>query len=230
MAKDILKQKAIQLRRQGLTYSEIQKNISVAKSTISLWLREVGLSVPQKQRITEKRRLGQKRGAEAQRNKRIQRQSDLIRNAQNEIGSLTKRELWLIGIALYWAEGGKEKESRPGCQTSFSNSDPQMIALFIKWLKECAQVKDEDIHADLYIHESHRNNVEEVIKAWGKILNKPRSFFRAVYFKRNKIRTKRKNVGILYIGLIRVTIRASSDLNRKITGWIKGITAHWGIV
>jgi orotate phosphoribosyltransferase-like protein len=55
MAKPNLKQKAIQLRMNGLTYSEILKCIPVAKSTVSLWLREVDLSVPQKQRITKKR-------------------------------------------------------------------------------------------------------------------------------------------------------------------------------
>ncbi len=230
MAKDKLKKKTIELRTQGRTYSEILKIIPVAKSTVSIWLRGVGLSSRQKQRITEKRQLGQKRGAEAQRNKRIKKQGELINNAQIEVGSLTKRELWLIGIALYWAEGGKEKSSRPGSSANFSNSDPRMIALFIRWLKECAGVNDEDIYADLYIHESHIDKVEEVLSEWGRILNRRRSFFRGVYFKRNKILTKRKNIGILYIGLIRVTIRSSSDLNRKITGWIKGITQYWGIV
>ncbi len=230
MAKSILKQKAIQLRRKAHTYSEIQRIVPVAKSTISLWLREVGLSVPQKQMITQKRIEAQRRGAQAQKEKRMRKQIDLITGAQKEIGMMTNRELWLVGIALYWAEGGKEKENRPGCPTSFSNSDPAMVALFLRWLKECVQIKDEDVHADLYIHESHSDSIEEVLRAWGNILSMNRSFFRAVYFKRNKIHTKRKNVGILYIGLIRVTIRSSSDLNRRITGWIKGITAYWGIV
>ena len=210
------KEKALRLRAEGLTYTEILDLVPVAKSTLSLWLREVGLSKRQIQRITEKKIYAQKRGAQAQKNKRIRKQHDLIENAQNEIGTMTKREIWLIGIALYWAEGSKEKEGRPGSQASFSNSDPRMVALFIRWLEECIRIRPEDIHGDLYIHESHRQNIDKVLEVWGKNLNKPRYFFRAVYLKRNKIGSKRRNTGILYIGLIRVTIRASSDLNRRI--------------
>ena len=62
MAKEKLKQKAIKLRRQGKTYSEILTEVPVAKSTLSLWLREVDLSITQKQRITEKKKKSTKKG------------------------------------------------------------------------------------------------------------------------------------------------------------------------
>lgn len=48
------KKKAIELRKQGLSYREILEQIPVAKSSLSLWLRSVGLSKKQKQRLTEK--------------------------------------------------------------------------------------------------------------------------------------------------------------------------------
>jgi len=46
--------KAIELRKKGLSYSEILKCVPVAKSTLSLWLRSVGLSKKQRQRLTDK--------------------------------------------------------------------------------------------------------------------------------------------------------------------------------
>ncbi len=46
---------AIALRKKGLSYREILKRVFVAKSTLSLWLGDVGLSKKQKQRITQKR-------------------------------------------------------------------------------------------------------------------------------------------------------------------------------
>ncbi len=55
MSKFNLKEKAIELRRKGFSYSEILKEILVAKSTLSIWLKEVGLSISQKQKITAKR-------------------------------------------------------------------------------------------------------------------------------------------------------------------------------
>lgn len=230
MSKFNLKQKAIELRKQGKTYSEILKVIPVAKSTLSDWLKSVSLGFVQKQRITQKKIEAQMKGAKARHDQRVEKQNYLIQNAQNEILKISNRELWLIGVALYWAEGTKEKESRPGCGVSFSNSDPEMIRLFIKWLKECVHVSSENISADIYIHESHKATIDLVIKKWSDILHVPRSFFKHIYFKKNKIQTKRKNTGVLYIGLLRVNIRASSDLNRKITGWIKGILEHCGVV
>lgn len=202
----------------------------VAKSTLSLWLREVGLSVPQQQRITEKKKAGQRRGANIRRTDRVARQSDLVRIAKADIDSISKRELWLIGIALYLAEGSNEKEYRPGTGVSFSNSDARMVAVFIKWLKACIGLKDENLIISLYIHESHADRVLTVQKYWSNFLGLPLRFFQKVYFKKNKINTRRKNTGNLYNGLLRVNIRESSDLNRRITGWTQGIVENCGLV
>ena len=67
-----LKNKAIKLRTKGKTYSEILKEIPVAKSTLSLWLRKVGLSKSQKQRITKKRVKAGLKGAQKRREQRIE--------------------------------------------------------------------------------------------------------------------------------------------------------------
>jgi hypothetical protein len=230
MAKIELRQKAIDFRKRGKTYSEILKNIPVAKSTLSLWLREVGLTVRQKQRITEKRRRAQMKGANARRTDRLKRQSDLMKKSKIEVGHISKRELWLIGVALYWAEGSKEKTYKPGSRASFSNSDPKMIVLFIKWLKDCIHTTNDDLMLSIYIHESHAERVNTVRNYWSNSLKLPVSFFKDVYFKKNKLNTKRKNVGNLYNGLVRVNIRSSSDLNRRIAGWIQGITENCGLV
>ena len=52
------KEKAINLRKEGKTYSEILSVVPVAKSTLSLWLHSTKLAKKQKQRITEKRLAG----------------------------------------------------------------------------------------------------------------------------------------------------------------------------
>ena len=58
--KNELKSKAIELRKQGFSYSEILKQIPVAKSTLSVWLKNVGLSKKQKQKLTKKK-IGKRR-------------------------------------------------------------------------------------------------------------------------------------------------------------------------
>jgi hypothetical protein len=49
-----------------------------------------------------------------------------------------------------------------------------------------------------------------------------------IRIKRNKISTNRRNTGNDYVGLIRITIRASTDLNRQIAGWINGMAVSIG--
>ena len=223
--------KAIELRKKGLSYSEILQRVPVAKSTLAVWLHSVGLSKKQKQRLTEKKLASAMRGAAKKHEIRIQRTNTIFQNAAKDILNISKKELFLIGVALYWAEGSKEKKEHPGSGVQFSNSDPAMIKLFLKWLVEICAVPKEKIDFDIYIHESHKDNIKKVIAFWSERTEFPKKQFRHVYFKKNKINTKRKNTGKLYFGVLKVKVMASSDLNRKIAGWIKAINKYyWGMV
>jgi len=217
------KNKAIELRKQGLSYREILEQIPVAKSSLSLWLRSVGLSREQKQRLTAKKLASALRGAKRKKEIRIAITNEIKAKARKEVGRLTKRELWLIGIALYWGEGNKEKEYHPGSATQFSNSDPYMIKLFLRWLFKIIKIPEEKIKFQIYIHENHKDNINRVINYWSSHTGFSRDNFQHVYFKKNKIKTNRKNTGDNYYGLLRIGIKDSSSLNRKIAGWTEGI-------
>lgn len=221
------REKAIKLRRRGLSYSEILKIVPVAKSTLSLWLRSVGLSKRQKQRLTNKKLAAMQRGWEKVRQSRMDRVREIKSLAEKEIGHINKRELWLLGIALYWAEGSKERERSIGQRIAFNNSDPLMIRLFVKWLKECCFIKNEDIKYELYIHENSFNKLETVKMYWAKVLGNP---IDVVYFKKNKQSVYRRNTGEDYYGLVRVTVKKSSYLNRKISGWVNGVCKNCRVV
>ena len=76
---------------------------------------------------------------------------------------------------------------------------------------------------DIYIHDNHRHRVGEIIKYWSKQTGVYENEFTHIYFKRDKVNTKRKNVGNSYFGIIKINVKQSSDLNRKISGWTNGI-------
>jgi len=217
------KEKAIQLRRNGLSYREILEQIPVAKSSLSLWLRSVKLAKRQKQRLTAKRLAAVIRGGAIKREKRIALTKEIKDKARKEIGKLSKRELFLIGVALYWAEGSKEKVHSPKSRVIFSNSDPYMINIFLRWLAEVIKLPRERIHFNIVLHETSNYRVEEVKKYWYIKTGFSEKHFGKIYFKKNKINTKRKNIGENYFGLIRLLVKESSNLNRKIQGWIEGI-------
>ena len=224
------KSKAIELRKQGLSYKEILEQIPVAKSSLSLWLRSVKLAKRQKQRLTEKRLAAIIRGGAVKKEKRIALTKEIKDKARNEIEAVSERELWLIGVALYWAEGSKEKDHRPGCGTMFSNSDANMIKLYLEWLLKIIKLPKENIYFVIYLHENHIHRIDEVKNYWYAKTGFPKENFRYMYFKKHKIYTKRKNTGNDYFGLLKVTVEESSVLNRRIQGWIEGIYQHSGVV
>ena len=86
--KSYLKKKSIFLRKKGWSYSEILRRVPVAKSTLSLWLRSVGLSKKQRQRFTEKKLLAAIRGGETRKKNRLEQTREIINNSILEINSI----------------------------------------------------------------------------------------------------------------------------------------------
>ena len=217
------KEVAICLRKKGLSYNEILQKVNVSKSTLSLWLRDVGLATVQKQQLTEKRKLAQHKAQEACRNARIERETITIASAKNEITPITKNELWLIGITLYWAEGSKQKKNNVSQKVSFNNSDPKMILIFDQWLRKICGKKTADLTYSIYIH--HTGDKEKSRKFWEKLLH---TKIEKMYFKTHQPKTNRKNINEDYHGLLRIDVKKSTNLNRKLKGWALGIVENMG--
>ncbi|EKE19907.1 MAG: hypothetical protein ACD_8C00087G0007 [uncultured bacterium] len=216
--KDKEKSEAIALRKQGFSYNEILKKIPVAKSTLSVWLKDVGIAKKQKQQLTEKRKAAQQKAAATCRNNRMESEKIIIEKARKEIDEISAKELWLIGTTLYWAEGSKQKENNVSQGVSFGNSDPKMILLFNKWLRECCDITEERFCYRIYIHKTA--NISKAKIFWGELLNEN---IEKVHLKKHNPKTIWKDSYSNYNGLLRIDITRSTDLNRKIKGWIIGI-------
>ncbi len=212
--------RAVELRKTGVSYAELMRRFGVAKSTLWRWLKAEGLVAATPQEFTERRRLAQRKAVIVNRANHTARTQALFEQARNEVGKLSARDLWLIGIALYWAEGTKQKPHNVAQRVVFTNSDPAMLQLFIRWLKDACQIEDGQLAYDLYIHES--GNIEAARKFWSEALRVPSEQWR-IRLKRHNRSTRRRNVGARYVGLVRVSVARSARLNRKISGWVKGI-------
>jgi len=127
----------------------------------------------------------------------------------------------LLGIALYWGEGSKIKPWRISDGVIFSNMDSEMALIFEKWLNEKLGVSKNNLRFQLYIHETIKD-VDRIKQFWSKKLQINKDEIN-VYYKKNKINTLRKNIGNDYNGLIRIKVLKSTDLNRRIAGYIEGL-------
>ncbi len=230
--KQLLKEKAISLRKEGKSYNEILIQVPVAKSTLSLWLRAIGLSKRQKQRLTDKKRASIERGWKAWNSIRLEKTRIIKVSAKNEVRSMKidKDKLLLIGATLYWAEGAKEKDYRPGQGVIFANSDKYMIELFLKWLRVILLIPVERICYDIYVHENYRDRNKAIVAYWKAELDEFTNNFGKIYYKKQNITSKRRNTGNSYFGLVRVKVTKSTSLNRRIAGVVEGICSECGIV
>ena len=213
--------KALRLHRCGAEYQALQQQLGIAKSTLWRWLKADGLVASQPQRLTELKRMAQRTDAAAVQAKYLASSHAITETARKEIGRLSRRELWLIGIALYWAEGTKQKSHNIAQRVAFSNSDPAMAHLMVRWLTTCCAIPAHQFVYELYIHES-ASHLDITKQCWALTLHIPAEQLR-VRFKRHQRATRRRNTGAAYMGLIRIVVRQSAALNRRIAGWTKGI-------
>lgn len=216
-AKDDLHAKARDLRAQGHTYNEIAAELGVSKSSVSLWARDM----PREGRLSEAE--WRKRNAdalasnwEALRTIRHARRHAARVRAVAEVGILSHREILIAGAVAYWCEGTKSKQYAPRDRVTFINSDPQLIAFFLRFLA-VAGVSPDRLTCRVHIHESA--DVTGAQEFWRRITGLPADQFRRPTLKRHNPKTVRKNTGEDYHGCLIVDVRRSTELYRSIEGW-----------
>ena len=213
-AKDAERERAREMRRDGSSYGEIATALGVAKSSVSLWVRDL----PNQEKLLfsdDPRRAGAERYfANRRRAVFIERQNEKLGWA-NEIGELTDRELLIAGAVAYWAEGGKSKPHRPSESMTFINSDPNMIRLFLAWL-ELLGVEPDRLRFRVSIHESADTRAAELF--WADVVGASPTEFSRVTLKRHNPTTVRHNTGQSYHGCLVIRVLKSASLYRRMEG------------
>lgn len=70
--------------------------------------------------------------------------------------STKERDLKIAGIMLYWTEGAKINPERRWYTLDFSNSDPRMVKLFLKFLREICGINEQKLRVYLYCYANQR--------------------------------------------------------------------------
>jgi transcriptional regulator with XRE-family HTH domain len=221
MAKFKEKVRARELRKKGLSIKNIASQLDVSPSSVSLWTRDIILTPEQYKKLEENarnplygKRLDYINKVKRRTNKKIKK---LRIEGIKEIGKLSKRELFLVGAALYWSEGFKKNS-----QVGFSNSDPGMINLFIKWLQMIFDYDYKDLSVRVTLNISHKHRIKEIERYWSDITGIPLKNFRKPFYQRVKWKKYYRNPNEYY-GLLRINVLKSKDFLRKIYGYIEGL-------
>ncbi|WP_432170026.1 helix-turn-helix domain-containing protein [Streptomyces sp. 1222.5] len=217
-AKDDLRARARELRLQGWTYDRIQAELGCSKSSISLWVRD--LPKPERRDPTEQAKLAARKRWEHELAVRDEKRRATKAAATNEIGAMTDRDLFVTGVALYWAEGSKDKPYARRENVQFVNSDPGVIKVYLAWL-DLLGVGRERLRFRVMIHET--GDPDGAVRHWANLADVDASTFQPTTLKKHNPKTVRKNVGESYRGCLVISVLQGAELYRRIEGWWCGI-------
>ncbi|RKR88634.1 Homeodomain-like domain-containing protein [Micromonospora pisi] len=224
-AKDEVRARALRLREEGWSVTEIATELDVAKSTAYQWVKHLPLdpdSPRARRRQAHSRRMTDARWAEHRR-ERDERQAAVHAAEVDRLGRLSERELLLIGAAIYWCEGSKSKPWRRNDRLTFTNSDPGLLALFLRFLDACGVDRRTPSYR-LSIHESA--DVEAATSWWIEVLGLPVDRVRAPTLKRHRPTTNRRNTDELYRGCLVIDVPGSRELYWRIEGVNRALAAE----
>ncbi len=174
------KEQATKLRLEGKSYGQIMKALDIpSKGTLSYWFHDLELTPAARNRLKHNTELAYNRGLFAfnrKRTKKIQAENRKLRiAAQDEIKSLSIRDIRLIGAALYWAEGTKRFGPKNSPRVSFSNADPRMVRVFLRYVREVLQIPDKRLKPGIGLHPGL--DADQARDFWAQVTSLPRTDF-----------------------------------------------------
>ena len=215
------KKKAIALRKKGFSYNEILKEVPVAKSSLSLWLKDLPLTESEKQVLKKRKNSnlskGRIRAVVSNKEHKVARERVYFKEATMEFKKYAKDPLFHTGIALYWAEGAKRNS-----MFHFMNSDVEMIVTMLRWLENYTEYSRKDVGYRLYLHEPFR--YENWEKWWQNKLGVHSSQFKKTVIKSSNFKIKKRPN---YKGCLRVEVPRSIKLLTKMKFWINMLVVYY---
>lgn len=179
----------ISLRKKGRSINEIIELCNVSQGTVSFYIRGIAILPKYQQRWLDRR------NASKIISERSWKQAEL--NAARFLGNLTEKELALLGIALYWAEGSKK-------DFGLSNTDPDLIKSFLYILRNVFRIPDSKIKVSIRIYEDLDRKA--CLRHWSKVtgikLGKDTSINVLIGSKKGKLKYGMCKIRVLKGGLL----------------------------
>ena len=224
-----LKNRAIILREEGYSYSEIERALFIPKSTLSYWLKGISLNSDQiiglKKRNLEKGSRGRFSNSINLKVRKVHREQVAHSRAKHEFDKMINpvhahypfttvisdtrlNNLFVTGISLYLAHGGKT-----GGYFQFMSSDHQILGIMIDWIEVFFNIDRKSIKYRLIIHESYKD--QDIEGYWINVLginkeNMQKSIFTSKGVERNKRPAYKGSIGVVITNI---------EVFRRVMAW-----------
>lgn len=204
-------EKARQLRYLGASVRAIASAVGVSQSTVSVWVRDIEL-------LPRHRAANLKRAADCRREV-WKEQCRARRMGFQESGrerATGIEPLHVAGCMLYWAEGSKSKNT-----LQFCNSDPAMHAMFIRFLRECFVIPDDQFRFSINAYTSRVRTIDAIEAYWLDLLKLPPECTRKHTTNNLPTSSSGKKVNKLPNGVLTLCVAKSTWLVQHIYGAIQ---------
>src|SRR6266511_4730293 len=200
-----LQEQARVLRARGKTLAQIADALGVAKSSVSLWVRDVPFT-------PSPRRHGPHRRPHPAHEAKLRQIEALNRAGKERIGILGEEAFFVAGLALYAGEGGKTDGL-----VRFANSDPEMVRFFCAWLRRFFNIDESRLRCSVYLHQGLDLDAAEAF--WSGVAGIPRSHFGKPYraVPDPSIRRNKHEHGCFYVNY------SCSSTHRGIMGLVRAL-------
>ena len=217
---------ARELRRQGKSLTEIASLTGCSKSSISRWTRDIPLTCQQIESLRDKEVQGRLKGRisaathpnspkQVWAQKRKKAQAHGLRELPPEPSKQMRRA---VIAALYWGEGKKDRNS-----FSISNTDPLMIRLVLKFLREDCEIPEDRLRFWAQLHPSLDSKKAQ--KYWARIADTRPSKIKTIQNQNKTNKGKRKGhpYGCLEVSVHDTLFRA------RVEGWMDRLKEYAGL-
>lgn len=192
------------LRGKGWSLPEIQKELKVGHGSIFRYIHGVEI-LPEYRKIWFS-----KRGGSIKRKKIAEEKAS--KEAKKAVSSISLKEKLIFLSALYWGEGSKT-------DFGLSNTDPELIKVFIKGLEEVFGVTRDRFRISIRIYEDLDKS--KCLNYWSHITGVPVDRFVSVNI------LKGKKAGKLLYGMCRVRITKGGDVLKYMKALKNEIISHF---
>lgn len=206
---------AKKLRKQGKSYSEINKHLGIPKSTLSNWFSDIEWSQSIKaQLINRWSENNANRLIKINKSRKLQtlrRHNQYREQASQEFEKLKSNPLFLTGLSIYWGEGEKAERGR----VAVINTDANLLKVVVNFYRKVLRIPNSKLRAAMFLYKDH--NQKDILRFWSRKIKIPTNQFIKTQTLPSRSRlTKRKSKN----GMCNVYF-SSTEMNVKIRHWIK---------
>ncbi|MBN2097822.1 MAG: hypothetical protein JW714_05045 [Candidatus Omnitrophica bacterium] len=217
------KKLARKLRRAGWSVRTIAKQIACSKSSISTWVRDIPLTTEQIKRLKSNQDKARAKAAQhpnSPKQKWLRIRTEIAEKSSREIPiKFSKLDLKILGTALYWAEGYNASRH----VFLFANSNPNMIKIMMKFLKDICRVPKEKVKGRINIHP--HLDLEKAERFWLRVTKISKNNLNKPLLAVSKASKQKRDS--LPLGTFNIIV-CDVVLASRIKGWIKGL-AKWAV-